>query len=204
MYDGERRKSMAAEKSVNQVKNENNALKKKVSDLQDDIADLEDVAANLNQKVKKADQIIEHLEEDHQKVKEDIHIEHQKEKKRIAEQTKMLKDKLDEMEDDLGQKEDELGDLLDELRIKDRELNYQKGRVNVLEKENASRTNYSENGVSEEERDHVIKVLEHESRVYNFEKRVSANLNIEGSEFPQNFVRQGRGGDDFEIRPNAY
>ena len=80
-----------------------------------------------------------------------------------------------------------------------------------------SRTNFSERGqssggiASEEERNHVIRVLEHECRVYNFEKNVNASLNFEGAETSYqgiflnnsgNYVRQGRGGDDFEVRPN--
>ena len=92
-----------------------------------------------------------------------------------------LKERLESAEREIQNKEEELRELANELHIREREVEDKKRQLSKL-KEGGSypaRTNYSEGGISsEEERNHVIRVLEHECKVYKLEKTVLNSMGM--------------------------
>ena len=62
MYDGERRKTMAVEKSISQLTNENKSLNGKVRDLEDILEDEKRNTHDIENKMTKAYSIIDALE----------------------------------------------------------------------------------------------------------------------------------------------
>ena len=62
MYDGERRKTMAVEKTISQLTNENKSLNGKVRDLEDILEDEKRNTQDIENKMTKAYSIIDALE----------------------------------------------------------------------------------------------------------------------------------------------
>jgi hypothetical protein len=74
-----------------------------------------------------------------------------------------------------------LRELANELHRQEREVEDKQRQLNKLKQGGAypAKTNYSEGGISsEEERNHVIRVLEHECKVYKLEKTVLNSLGM--------------------------
>ena len=105
MYDGERRKSMAVEKSAAQLKSENQSLRQEVSKLEDEVNQLNQVVTNINAKMRKADQIIVSLESDNDRLKEDMETVQKRARRYGEQESGNLREQLDDAERELREKE---------------------------------------------------------------------------------------------------
>ena len=137
----------------------------------------------MNNKIKKTDDIIKELEEENDYLKEDLDQLEKIADKAEAQTKEMvkLKEKLAVSDKKIRDKEAEVGDLVADLRKKDNVLDNQQRMLLKLEDDlDHMKTVASEREESDLERNHVIKVLEHESKVYKFEKNVIGTYNVDG------------------------
>lgn len=181
-FEAERRKSMSIEESITRLKRDNKAKANQVEELRSEVEQIREDIDILNEKLSKANKIIEALSEENEQLKSEIdHINNATINiQNYSDQIDAYRRKLSDLERDLSNAESELSSLKNELSNKERELEDKKRKLNQLAGEGQSRTLIrKDSGVgsvasdsTEEEKNHVIKVLEHESKLYNFEKNI--------------------------------
>lgn len=124
LYDDERRKTMANERTASQLAAENKNLQNQLRDIARDFEDSKNVIEDLEEKIEKAGSIISALERHNEELKRNIsELEGETERAEgQAREVPRLRSKLGDLERTAGEKDAEARRLNDLLRKKDYEL----------------------------------------------------------------------------------
>lgn len=178
-FDNERRKSMGVEQAAAQLQKQHVRLAEQLEGVRKEIKETENVLKDLNNKFNDVNKVIDRLEDENNELKaqvQDIHdksISHINESKNQQKELEQLKITYEKKASLLKQKEAELQNIRDHLNDQRLELSAVGKQANRLEQPGGTGKFISRAGGlgwsnNFNEKPHVIKVLEHESKVYNF------------------------------------
>ena len=193
-FEAERRKSMSVEEAILRLQRDNKEKEREVSKLKEEVADNKAEIDDLTDKAHKAGEIIEALNDQNDNLRNQIDHIHNATINiaNYSEEIHALKRKISDIERDISHVENQISSAQSELARLNREGEEKKKRVRELAAEGNlepqlhappsqyfgrkdSGSLHSES--TEEEKNHVIKVLEHESKLYHFEKHFLKMMN---------------------------
>jgi chromosome segregation ATPase len=177
-FEAERRKSMSIEESIIRIQRDNKAKAGEVEELQAQLAENKEDIDDLSDKLKKAQEIIDALEEDNEHLRAEIdHIHNATINiNNFGEQIEALRRRVADTDRSLSAIDAQIRNAKNDLEGQKRAIDEKQRRVGQLAGE-GKRLSRKESGSvnsesTEEEKNHVIKVLEHESKLYNLERNM--------------------------------
>lgn len=185
MFENERRKSVGVEEAAARLQKEHNALTNELDALRKQIKQAEIILKDLTSKYSQATAIVEELEAEEEGLKdqaEDIHdksISHINESKKQEKDLEDLKKIYDKNVVLLREKEKELERLRALIEEKIGENSHFGKEITRLMNAmpiSVSRARGQTWG-SGGQKSHVVKVLQHESKIFNFEQNVNSFTN---------------------------